>query len=126
MKLRIKGSSLRLRITRPELETLGKSGHVVEVVPFPGGAALRYELRVDPSARSIGASFRGNVVSVGIPVPDFDIWKREDQVTLRASQPTGSGEALALLIEKDFACLVEREGEDDSDAFAHPAGPKVC
>ena len=41
-------------------------------------------------------------------------------MSLRASQPTGKSEDLQILVEKDFACLAPREGEDDSDAFAHP------
>ena len=121
MKLRIKGNSLRLRVTRPELEALGTVGAVVEIVPFPGAAALKYELRVDSKASVVAASFRDSVVRVSIPAPDFEAWRKEDQVSLRSSQPTGKSDDLQILIEKDFACLAPREGEDDSDAFAHPS-----
>ena len=31
-------------------------------------------------------------------------------------------EKLKILIEKDFACLTERVGEDESDMFPHPEG----
>ena len=31
------------------------------------------------------------------------------------------GDSLKILVEKDFACLVAREGEDESDMFPHPA-----
>ena len=116
MKLRIKGNSLRLRVTRPELEALGTAGAVVEVVPFPGGAALKYELRVDSRASVLAASFRDNVVRVSIPAADFAAWRKEDQVSLRSSQPTGKPEDLQVLVEKDFACLAPRTGEDDSEA----------
>jgi hypothetical protein len=27
---------------------------------------------------------------------------------------------LKILVEKDFACLAPREGEDESDMFPHP------
>jgi len=126
MKLRIKGNSLRLRVTRPELEALGTAGAVVEIVPFPGGAALKYELRVDSRASALAASYRDNVVRVSVPAADFEAWRKEDQVSLRSSQPTGKSGDLQILIEKDFACLAPREGEDDSEAFAHPGAGKTC
>jgi hypothetical protein len=114
MKLRIKGNSLRLRVTRPELEQLSSAGKVIESVPFPAGAELRYELSVDAAAKALSAAYRDNLISVRIPVADFRQWQREDQVSLRAAGDLG------ILVEKDFACLAPREGEDDSDAFAHP------
>ncbi len=120
MKLRIRGNSLRLRVTRPEFEQLSSAGKVVESVPFPGGAELRYMLTVDPAAKALTAAYGNDVIDVRIPGATFREWQREDQVSLRA---TGD---LTILVEKDFACLVNREDEDDSDAFAHPAGPKVC
>jgi hypothetical protein len=126
MKLRIKGNSLRLRVTRPELEALGETGKVVEILPFPGGAALGYELRVDAKASTLAASYRDNVVRVSIPAADYRAWCKEDQVSLRSSQPTGKPEDLQILVEKDFACLAPRAGEDDSDAFEHPDAGKTC
>jgi hypothetical protein len=126
MKLRIRGNSLRLRITRPELERLASTGKVSESVPFAAGAELRYELCVDAAATALSAVYRHNSIRVRIPVADFRQWQREDQVSLRASQATGAAGELTILVEKDFACLEPRAGEDDADAFAHPAGPKSC
>jgi hypothetical protein len=125
MKLRIKGNSLRLRVTRPELEALGETGKVVEILPFPGGAALKYELQVDSKAAVLAATYRDNVVRVSIPAPDYRTWRKEDQVSLRSSQSTGESGDLQILVEKDFACLAPRAGEDDSDAFEHPDAPKT-
>jgi len=123
MKLRIRGNSLRLRITRPELERLASTGKVGESVPFAAGAELRYEVCVDGAATALSAAYCENVVSVAIPVREFRQWQREDQVSLRAIQATGAAGELSILLEKDFPCLTPRAGEDDSDAFAHPAGP---
>ncbi len=30
------------------------------------------------------------------------------------------GDSLKILVEKDFACLAPREGEDESDMYPHP------
>jgi hypothetical protein len=120
MKLRIRANSLRLRVTRPELESLASTGRIAERISFAGGADLKYELSVDAGAGTLAAAYRDNVISVRIPAADFRQWQREDQVSLRATQAAGSAAELAILVEKDFACLTTREGEDDSDAFAHP------
>jgi hypothetical protein len=114
MKLRIRGHSLRLRVTRPELERLASEGKVIESLPFPAGAELRYELSVDAAATALSATYRDNLISVRIPIADFRQWQREDQVSLRAAG------GLTILVEKDFACLTTREGEDDSEAFTDP------
>ena len=123
MKLRIRGNSLRLRITRPELERLASTGKVSESVPFAAGDELRYEVCVDAAAKALSAAYRDNIISVALPLHDFRQWQREDQVSLRAIQATGAAGELSILVEKDFPCLTPRAGEDDSDAFANPAGP---
>ena len=39
---------------------------------------------------------------------------------IAAEQPVADGVVLRVLVEKDFACLTVREGEDDEDAFPNP------
>ncbi len=126
MKLRIRGNSLRLRVTRPELEQLASGRPVTEGLSFAAGAQLRYELSVDAAATALEASYVDDMIRVRIPAAEFRQWQREDQVSLRAAQATGASGELLLLVEKDFACLTPRAGEDESAAFAHPAGPKAC
>ncbi len=57
MKLRIRGNSLRLRVTRPELEQLASGRPVIERLTFGAGAQLRYELSVDATAAALEASY---------------------------------------------------------------------
>ena len=44
MKLRIRGNTLRLRLTRSEVDLIGQGEIVAEVTPFPDGSQFRYEL----------------------------------------------------------------------------------
>ncbi len=53
MKLRIKGPTLRLRLTQGEIGALASEGLVEERVPFAAGVQLVYRLRRDPAARQI-------------------------------------------------------------------------
>jgi hypothetical protein len=132
VKLRIKGDSLRLRLSQGEMRTLAERGEVEDRISFPGGAALRYRLRSDQNTSVISASYASNLIDILVPRPQAERWCGTDLVTLSASQPLAAGE-LRLVLEKDWACLAPREGEDESDNFPHPdaasgigKGAKTC
>jgi len=118
MKLRIRGDSLRLRLTRTEVERLHAHGEVVETIHF-GPRQLDYVLR-RAAVDSPRASFVGDRIEVALPEARAHAWATSDEVGIEAEQALPEGQ-LRLLIEKDFQCLAPREGEDDSDAFPHPA-----
>lgn len=119
MKLRVRGDSLRLRLTRPEVDALA-SGHAVEErVRFGPGVSLRYAVVVAEVA-AVEARFDGSAVSVRLPRAEALAWATGETVGLYATQSAGDGAELRLAVEKDFACMVVRAGEDDRDAFAHP------
>jgi hypothetical protein len=115
MKLRIRGDSLRLRLTRGEVRRLRETGSVVETIHF-GASELHYELRSVDVDTPV-ASFDGARIVVSLPRAAADAWADGDEVGIAVELGP-----LSLLIEKDFRCLAPREGEDDGDAFPHPGG----
>ena len=119
MKLRIKGSSLRLRLTQGEVRRLEAEGEIAEEVHFGGGARLIYRLRTDDQGSDISASYGDNIIDVRIPREAALTWSRTELVTLTHAEPVAGGE-LRIVIEKDWNCLAPREGEDESDHFPHP------
>ena len=119
MKLRIKGPTLRLRLTQGEIRELAERGAVEEQVPFAPNVSLIYRLKSDRAAKEIGASYNGNVLEVRIPQGAAREWCTSELVTLAHAQPLPEG-ALKITLEKDFECLTTREGEDESDNFPHP------
>ena len=127
MKLRIKGSSLRLRLTQGEVSQLEADGEVAEQVHFGGGAQLTYRLRMTTSNQAISADYSGNVIDIRIPREPALTWARTNQVTLSHAEAVTGGE-LRIVIEKDWNCLAPRADEDESDNFPHPeAGTgKTC
>ena len=127
MKLRIKGPSLRLRLTQGEVRALLEEGSVEERVPFSAGVNLIYRLKRDAAAGDISASFRNGVVEILVPEGDAREWCTSEMVTLAHEQGLPDG-ALRITLEKDFACLAPREGEDESDNLPNPeAGSgKTC
>lgn len=120
MKLRIRGNSIRLRLTRSEVEQFGDSGSIADAVEFgQGQEAFQYQLEVGSNGEA-GAKFEGSCMTVMVPRVDADQWVGSEQVGLEYLQPISMDENLRILVEKDFACLAERPDEDDSDAFLNP------
>ncbi len=124
MKLRIRGDSLRLRLSQAELVRLRETGEVCDRIGF-GDRSLDYAIvRTDIDAPR--ARFDGDRIEVALPNAIAQMWVQTEQVGIEAEQvlPTGK---LRLLIEKDFKCLAPRADEDDSDAFPNPdAGSGSC
>lgn len=124
MKLRIKGNSLRIRVTQSELREFDEKGSVQDAVNFGGGRALVYRLSRAPGNQELSATYNADVIEVRVPEAAARQWCSTDLVTLSGTQ-SRDGVELRLVVEKDFACLKPREGEDESDNFPHP-DPSRC
>lgn len=111
MKLRIKGNSVRLRVTQSEVESLKAGNSIVEHTNFVG-STLNYELLTSDRC---AAQFENQKISVFLDDQVLQKWFKPEEVSIRFK--TGKTQ---FLIEKDFACLITREGEDDIDAFPNP------
>lgn len=120
MKLRIHENSLRLRVNRPDLDTLRRDGRIEHRLVISAGSALVYRLELC-DAPQLSAQLDGTCVTVKLPRAMAQAWYDDDQVSLTGVQTGDPQFPLTLLIEKDFACLVPRPGEDQSTFFANPA-----
>lgn len=120
MKLRIRDNSLRLRLTRGEVDTLRKDGLTQARIEFPGGRSLAYVVESSPACVSPGAFFSENVIAVRLPETTVLAWASTEQVSIEGEQLADDGQSLSILVEKDFACLVPRDDEDPSDMYSNP------
>ena len=120
MKLRIKDNSVRLRLTRGEVDVLRQRGIVEANTCFPGGRELKYRVESSPASVNPAAFFSDNAVAVRLPETTVLAWATTEQVSMPGEQVLDDGAVLKILVEKDFACLAPREGEDESDMFPHP------
>ena len=119
MKLRTKGSSIRLRLSQSEVSTINERKIVRETIHFPGDMTLDYELRVASNDQNIIASFNDNCISIGISEGIIDKWAGTDEISISGKVKISDQEELLILVEKDFQCLSPRE-EDETDMFPHP------
>jgi len=127
VKLRILDNSIRLRLTRSEVSQVRTDGLVRGRVRFAGSNTFDYLLESSPATVKAEAHISGNVLTVRFPEADIREWADSDQVSIHGEQGVGDSEPLKILVEKDFACLTPREGEDESDMFPHPqAGEGTC
>lgn len=123
MKLRLQRNSIRLRLTRPEVEALAETGSVSEMISF--GPAPDQQLLYTVETRrqqGLGYAYHGGSVTVYLPAGESAEWVESERVGFQEDIDIGNGESLSILVEKDFKCLTDRPGEDDSDAYPHPAG----
>ena len=128
MKWRIRGNSLRLRLSRSEVARFGEVGRVEDAVEFgtESGQRLVCVLQSSTHFQSVAARYNNNCITVQVPTLLAKQWVETDQVGFDGEQMLGPETTLRLLIEKDFACLDAREGEEDADAFPHPTGGQKC
>ena len=127
MKLRIKDNSIRFRLTRSEVEALNRTGVVSAITSFPGGRRLTYVVESSPASVTPAAFYTENTVSVRLPEAMVLALATTEQVSIDDEQVLVDGNKLRVIVEKDFACLSPREGEDESDMYPHPeAGSSAC
>ena len=120
MKLRIRDNSIRLRLTQTEVESVRADALVRGRVTFAGGSTFDYVLESSPATVRAEAHISNNALTVRVPEQEILNWSTSEQVAISATQNLDGGGHLKILIEKDFACLAERDGEDESDMYPHP------
>lgn len=119
MKLRVRGSTLRLRLTKPEVDALVTKGLVEEFAEFPANARLRYAVAVEGA--KVSASFDSSGVVIRIPRAEADRWRDSDEVGIE-----GTDGPTRILVEKDWACVQPRSDEDPAVMYENPRlAPKL-
>lgn len=123
MKLRIRGNSLRLRLTRDEVGRAGAGETIVESTPLTGATDFGYALTPN-DGDTMAAALGEHGIEVSVPQAALDTWANSEDVAVVCPAATPGPD---ILVEKDFACLSPRDGDDDVDTFPHPeAGSKTC
>ncbi len=116
MKIRIKGNSLRYRLTRTDTSRLAEKGYLQEAVDF-GSKQLLYALQVVDDEQ-LSATFRDDAITIYVPKALIQEFADTDKVGFE-----GTHGNLYLLVEKDFTCLDE-VAEDQSDNYPNPLAAK--
>ena len=122
MKLRIKGNSIRLRLTQNEINEFKEKGIVIEVVKFGISSESQMHYIIQKTDKSeIYATFDSNKMMINVPNAIAEKWVLTNQVGFENRMMINDKEDLFILVEKDYKCLQPRDHEDESDMFPHPA-----
>jgi hypothetical protein len=122
MKLRIKGDSIRLRLTQTEVRQLAETRAVESTMHIAPGATLTYGLRA-VDLRQLAVEWDDRELVVLVPRDWIEDWSDGHRVGFEGTQEAGPGRTLSILVEKDFACLHKRP--DELDAFPNPLADSV-
>jgi hypothetical protein len=117
MKLRMRGDSLRLRLTQSEVKRIAQGETVKETTHFLSGIPLHYILSPVETLEGVVAQYNENQIIVSLPMKLAKDWAKSESVSIKREE-----NKFSILIEKDFTCLKERKNEieDESDMFSNP------
>jgi hypothetical protein len=118
MKFRFHDNSVRVRLTRSEVQQLAHAESVescVYLAPVP----LRFALVASKDCKSPVIQFQDGLLSINIPLTSAINLAATDQIGIDAEVKTAGWTPVQLLIEKDFKCL-HGVSEDQEDCFTNP------
>jgi hypothetical protein len=127
MKLRIKGNSLRLRVSRSELARFQSGERIEETIHFTGApeAKLTYSLEFALQSAPVKVRYESNQVRVILSEVQAHIWGVEGEVGVYETLHVDSACSLDIIVEKDFACADGSDAEN-TDAFPNPHAGVTC
>lgn len=121
MKIRIKGNSIRFRLTQTEVKHLTEKGFIEEHTCFESNN-FKYAVEASSYHKQMNAVFSKGEIKLHIPKNKIEDWYANTIIGFEHSQILSSGSKLSLLLEKDFTCL-DNTIEDQSDNYPNPKIP---
>lgn len=121
MKLRISHNSLRLRLSRMDVERLMQAGVVEESTLLGGAIPFSIRLLIDSHAHDVRTGRHTHGIFVRLPEDIALMWSSSSEVGITAVESHPGGRETTVLVEKDFRCLRPRQGDEAEDAFPNPA-----
>jgi hypothetical protein len=119
MKLRIRGNSVRIRLTRGEVARLGSGETIEQTTEFSKTDRFISSIGSSPNITMASAELAAGRINVLFPSEQIESWWNSDVVSVTSDQPIESGRSLQILVEKDFQCLHSRQ-EENSDSYPNP------
>ena len=127
MKLRIKGNSVRLRLTPSEVKQLLRDGVIREHLQFTANPKdrLMYAVISSLSGATTTVAYQSGNITVSVPEVQLKNWAGSEEVGVYADVALGDDRILSVTIEKDFACLDLSDAENE-DTFPNPNLAAAC
>lgn len=118
MKIRIKGNSIRYRLTKSEVAAFCNKGYFEDTIDF-GAKKLTYALQAKEGIDALDAEFHNTKITLFLDITKSKNWYESNEVGFSHTVTKENGTALFILLEKDFICMDETI-EDQSDNYPNP------
>ena len=118
MKIRIKGNSLRIRLSKTEVGSLSSGSVLKDATSFIYNT-LYYQVMPVNNSSSMRADFEHNTITLYVPQQLLEGWADDSRVGFESEMQVSNLQHLRLLLEKDFKCL-DTTVEDQSDFYENP------
>ena len=119
MKLRIKGNSVRIRLSRTEVDQFCAEGYLEEKTEF-GNNSFLYALQSVDGIPALTADISDGKITMYVPANIRPVWANSETVGYENNMDLGDDSKLYLLLEKDFKCIDAPPNEDQSDNYENP------
>ncbi|MEP7257521.1 MAG: hypothetical protein ABI687_04020 [Flavitalea sp.] len=118
MKLRIKGNSIRIRLSKTEVQRLASGSALEDSVSF---VRNRFGYSVKPISNGdlLSASYEEGNITLYVPLTLLADWPTNTVTGFETNMPVEHSGHLHLLLEKDFKCI-DQTMEDQSDYYENP------
>lgn len=121
MKLRFNGNTLRLRLSRSDIQQVIEGNELLEKVTFGNGQPdFHYAFKLSDHLANIQATCQAHEIAVLVPRDMALEWAASDDIGLYHKPTSEQETTLSISVEKDFQCLHNRPGEDETDNFPNP------
>lgn len=118
MKLRIKGDTLRLRLSQDDITQLKTHNRLEAVCRFSPTSSLIYQ--IISSQELTQADLADHHIVVMLTKDQIATLTNDEEAGISAVVDNGHPEGLKILVEKDYQCLIPRAHEDESNLYPNP------
>lgn len=119
MKIRIKDSSIRLRLSKSDVNTLSSEGCILAECQIAPKNTLKYMISI-AEKDEIEVKLKYHTIDVKIPYAQLQKFFQDEEIGIQHTVDNGQNKGLFILVEKDFQCLVPRSHEDETNLYTNP------
>ncbi|WP_010581982.1 DUF7009 family protein [Schlesneria paludicola] len=128
MKLRIKGTAIRLRRDRKGLDELVTTDQTQEALRLGPGRSVAFSCSVEIGNAHRGqprANYGSGRLVLFIDGSDAREWRGSDRVGFDHEQ-VAENAMMRIILERDFACFDRPSGDESDDAYAFQNPSDAC
>ena len=120
MKVRISGNSIRFRLKQSEVKQFEQDREIKEITSFGTEQTERLSFVLkEGTTNNFAVTYLLNTVTIEVPRTVCNEWTETGLVGFEQTIDTSKGEAIKILVEKDFKCLDGSDLENE-DSFPNP------